>query len=65
MYGGGDPVPSRAPSELAEHSTSVEHSLRLLQPELSEQPAGTPREVVRFSDNQPVSEPTELSKTGV
>ena len=37
MYGGGDPVPSRAPSELAEHSKSVEHSLRLLQPEPSEQ----------------------------
>ena len=26
--GGGDPVPKPAPSELAEHSTSVEHSLR-------------------------------------
>ena len=50
IYGGGDPVPSRAPSELAEHSTSVEHSLRLLQPEPSEQPAGTPRGVVGFSE---------------
>ena len=61
MYGGGDPVPRRAPSELAEHSTSVEHSLRLLQPEPSEHPAGTPRGVVGFSDNQPVSEPTDSS----
>ena len=65
MYGGGDPVPRRAPSELAEHSTSVEHSLRLLQPKPSEQPAGTPRGVVGFSDNQPVTEPTEQSETCV
>ena len=64
MYGGGDPVPRRAPSQLAEHSTSVEHSLRLLQPKPSEQPAGTPRGVVGFSDNQPVTEPTEQSETG-
>ena len=50
--GSGDPVPRPAPSELAEHSTSVEHSLRPLQPEPSEHPAGTPRGVVGFSDNQ-------------
>ena len=56
---GGDPVPRPAPSELAEHSASVEHSLRPLQPESSEYPAGTPRGVVGVSDNQPVSEPTE------
>ena len=42
----------------------MEHSLRPLQPELSERPASTPRGVVGFSDNQPVSEPTEQSKTG-
>ena len=62
--GGGDPVPMPAPSELAEHSTSVEHSLRSLQPESSEHPTGTPRGVVGASDNQPVSEPTEQSRTG-
>ena len=28
MDGGGNPVPKPAPSELPEHSTSVEHSLR-------------------------------------
>ena len=44
--GGGDPVPRSAPSELAEHSTSVQHSLRLLQPELSEHPAGTTSVVI-------------------
>ena len=60
--GGGDPVPRPAPSELAEHSTSVEHSLRPLH--LPEYPAGTPRRVVGVSDNQPVSEQTEKSKTG-
>ena len=62
--GSGDPVPMPAPSELAEHSTSVEHSVRPSQPEPSEHPASTPREVVGFSDNQPVSEPAEQSKTG-
>ena len=62
--GSDDPVPMPAPSELAEHSTSVEHSVRLLQPEPSEHPASTPRGVVGFSDNQPVSEPTEQLKTG-
>ena len=56
--GGGDPVLRPALSELAEHSTSVKHSLRPLQPESSEYPAGTLREVVGVSDNQPVSEPT-------
>ena len=61
---GGDPVPRWAPSELTEHSASVEHSLRPLQPESSEYPAGTPRGVVGVSDNQPVSEPTEQLKTG-
>ena len=53
-----------APSELAEHSTSVEHSVRPSQREPSEDPASAPRGVVGFSDNQPVSEPTEQSKTG-
>ena len=64
MDGGGDPVPRPAPSELAEHSTSVEHSLWPLQPESSEHPTSTPRGVVGVSYNQPVSEPTEQSKTG-
>ena len=62
--GGGDPVPRPAPSELAEHSMSVELSLRPLQPESSEHPTGTPRGVVEASDNHPVSEPTEQSRTG-
>ena len=48
---GGDPVPRPAPSELAEHSTSVELSLRPWQPESSEHPVGTPRGVVGVSDN--------------
>ena len=63
--GSSDPVPMPAPSELAEHSTSVGHSFRHLKPEPSEHPApdGTPRRVVGFSDNQPVSEPAEQSKT--
>ena len=51
-------------TELAEHSTSVEHSLWPLQPESSEHPTSTPRGVVGVSYNQPVSEPTEQSKTG-
>ena len=55
--GNGDPVPMPAPSELAEHSTSVEHSVRPSQLEPS-------RGVVGFSGNQPVSEPAEQSKTG-
>ena len=55
-------MPRPAPSELAEHSTSVEHSLRPLQPEPSKYPTGTPRGVVGASDNQPVSEPTEQSR---
>ena len=60
----GDPVPMPAPSELAEHSMSVGHSVRQLKPEPSEHPApdSTPRGVVGFSDNQPVSEPRR-SKT--
>ena len=62
--GGDNPVPRPAPSELAEHSTSVEHSLRLLQPELSDHQTGTPLGVVGASDNQSVSEPTEHSRTG-
>ena len=62
--GGGEPVPRPAPSELAEHSTSVEHSLRPLQLKSSEHLTGTPCGVVGLSDNQPVSEPTEQSKTG-
>ena len=40
------------------------YSHRPLQPEPSEHPASTPRGVVGFSDNQPVSEPMEQSKTG-
>ena len=62
--GSGDPVLMPTPSELAEHSTSVEHSVRPSQPEPSEQLASTPRGVVGFSDNHPVSEPAEQSKTG-
>ena len=62
--GSGDPVPMPAPSELAEHSTSVEHSVQPSQPEPSAHPASTPRRVVGFFDNQPVSEPAEQSKTG-
>ena len=62
--GNGDPVPMPAPSELAEHSTSVEHSVRPSQPEPSEDPASAPRGLVGFSDNQPVSETAEQSKTG-
>ena len=54
--GGGNPVPKPAPSELAEHSTSVENSLRLLQAEPMEHLTDTPRRVVGVSDNQPVSE---------
>ena len=50
--GGGNPVPKSAPSELTEHSTSVEQSLWPLQPEPSEHPTGTPRGVVGASDNQ-------------
>ena len=55
-----DPVLMPAPSELAEHSTSVEHNFRHLKPEPSEHPVpgGAPRGVVGFPDNQPVSEPT-------
>ena len=58
-------MPKPAPSELAEHLTSVGHSVRQLKPEPSEHPApdSTPHGVVGFSDNQPVSEPLEQSKT--
>ena len=62
--GGGNPVLRPAPSELAEHLTSVEQSLRPLQPEPSEHPTDAPHGVVGASDNQPVTEPTEQSKTG-
>ena len=48
--GGGNPVPRPAPSELAEHSTSVEQSLRLLQPQPSEPPTDTPIEDRRYLD---------------
>ena len=54
--GGGNPVPKPAPSGLAEHSTSVERSLRPLQAESIEHLTDTPRGVVGVSDNQPVSE---------
>ena len=57
-------MPRSAPLELAEHLTPVEHSLRPLQPEPSEHPTDMPRGVVGDSDNQPVSEPTERSRTG-
>ena len=57
--GGGNPVPKPAPSELAEHSTSVENSLRPLQAEPIEHPTDTPHGVVGVSDNQPVSEPRQ------
>ena len=53
-----------APSELAEHSTSVEDSLRPSQPEMSEPRTEIRRGVVGDSDNQPVSEPTEQSRSG-
>ena len=58
-------MPSRAPSELAEHSTSVEHSLRLLQPEPSEQPAGTPREWWGFPTISQCHNRTKQSEKGV
>ena len=54
--GGGNPVPKPALSELAEHSMSVENSLRPLQAEPIEHPTDMPRGVVGVSDNQPVSE---------
>ena len=57
-----DPVPKPAPSELAEHSTSVGHRVRQLKLE-HPAPDSKPRGVVGFSDNQPVSEPLEQSKT--
>ena len=50
--GGGDPVPKPAPSELAEHSTSVEHSLRAGHP----MPDDTPSRTVCFYDSQTVSD---------
>ena len=63
--GSKDPVPMPAPSELAEHSTSVGHNFRHCKPKPSEHPVpgGAPRRVVGFSDNQPVSEPAGQSKT--
>ena len=60
-----DPVPKPAPSELALYSTSVGHSVRQLKPKPSQHPASdsTPRGVLGFANNQPVSEPLEQSKT--
>ena len=58
--GGGNPVPKPAPSELAEHSASVENSLRPLQVGPMEHPTYMPRGVVEVSDNPPVSEPRQL-----
>ena len=58
--GGGNPVPKPAPSELAEHSTSVENSLRPLQAGPMEHPTYMPRGVVEVSDNPPMSEPRQL-----
>ena len=48
MDGGGNPVPKPAPSELAEHSTSVEHSLRPGYP----MPDDTPSRTVCFYDRR-------------
>ena len=61
----GDQVPKPAPSELAEHSTSIGNSVRQSKPEPSERPVpdSTPRGIVGFSDNQTVSEPLEHSRT--
>ena len=61
--GDSNPVPT-APSELAEHSTSVEDSLRPSQPVTSEHLTDIRRGVVGASDNQPVLEPTEQSRSG-
>ena len=63
--GSKDPVPMPAPSELAEHSTSVGHNFWHCKPKPSEHlvPGGAPRRVVGFSDKQPVSEPAGQSKT--
>ena len=52
VKGGGDPVPKPAPSVLAEHSTSVEHSLRPGYP----MPDYTPSRTVCFYDSQKVSD---------
>ena len=60
MADGGDNPMSTISSEFAEYLTSVEDSLRPLQPETSEHPTDTPRGVVGASDNQPVSEPMEV-----
>ena len=57
--GGWNPVLKPAPSELAEHSTSVENSLRPLQAGPMEHPTDTPPRVVGVSDNQLVSEPRQ------
>ena len=58
-------MPMPAPSELAEHSTSVGHNFRHCKPKPSEHPVpgGAPHRVVGISDNQPVSEPAGQSKT--
>ena len=60
-----DPVPMPAPSELAEHSTSVGHNFRR-KPKLSGYPVpgGACHEMVGFSDNQPVSDTIGQSRTG-
>ena len=58
-----DPVPMPAPSELAEHSTSVGHNFRRCKPELSGHPVpGGAR--TSFSDNQTVSDTIGQSRTG-
>ena len=60
-------VASQQSCDLHRHldsATVPEHSFRPLQPEPSEHPTDTPRGVVGASDNQPVSEPTEQSRTG-
>ena len=52
VNGGGNPVPKLAPLELAEHSMSVEHSLRPGYP----MPDDTPSRRVCFYDSQTVSD---------
>ena len=62
MADGGNNPETTVPSELAEHSTTVEDSLRPSQLETSEHL--TDIRVVGDSYNQPVSEPTEQSRSG-
>ena len=52
--GGGNPVPKPAPLELAEHSTSVENSLRLLQAGPMEHLTDTPHTPIGSADRSAV-----------